>query len=617
MTRIYRSQYIAALILAALAGAVLEAQPGTIAPVAGNGTIAFSSPEGVPATSVGIGLPMGVAVDGSGNVYFADVSQRVRKVTASTGIMTTVAGGGFAGAIAEGMPATSAGLVFPANSHIGLAVDSNGNLYIADPGINRVQKVDTSGIITTVAGTGTLGSPGFSGDGGKATAAQLQSPEGVALDSAGNIYIVDTGNGRIRKVDTNGIITTVAGMGNGVTPGDGGPALSAQFSTPTDVAVDAKGNIYIADSGNRSIRKVDASTGKISNVASGSFGFCSLSSQPAAAADVGRATGLAVDSAGNVYIADESADCVQELETNNTITAVAGGGLTLHPNGIPATSAALGSVWAVAVDSAANIYLTDTSGFVYKVTARTVAPSALPMISGVVNGASFLAGISSNCWVTIRGTNLAPTPDTWDKSIAGGVLPTSLDGVTVSIAGVPAYVQYISQNQINVVSPPGLDGAGPVVQVVVTTPAGASQPFSVTLSTYTPALFLWPNGQPVATHTDFSWAVLNGTFAGTKTVAAKPGETIILWGTGFGPTSPAVPAGFQVPATATYSTTSLPALNLDFMPVTVYGAALATGFAALYQIAFQVPNFPDGDYPLNGSIGGVPILGTATLSIRH
>jgi uncharacterized protein (TIGR03437 family) len=137
-------------------------------------------------------------------------------------------------------------------------------------------------------------------------------------------------------------------------------------------------------------------------------------------------------------------------------------------------------------------------------------------------------------------------------------------------------------------------------------------------STYSPAFFVWPSGQPVATHTDFTWAVKNGTFAGTTTVAAKPGETIILWGTGFGPTNPPAPVGIQVPATATYSTTTLPSITVLATAATVYGAALAPGYAGLYQLAFQVPaGFPDGDYPIFGSIGGIQLLGSVTLSVRR
>jgi uncharacterized protein (TIGR03437 family) len=593
--------------------AALFAQ-GTISIVAGNGTIFSATGDGGPATSAGLGFPAGVAADGFGNVYIADTaSKRVRKVTASTGNIATYAGGGAPGNIAEGGAAISAGFTFPANSHIGLAVDTDGNLYIADSGTNRVRKVSTAGMITTVAGAGGLGDPGFSGDGGPATAAKLQAPTGVALDSRRNIYIADTGNGRIRKVDTSGMITTVVGRGNGSVTGDGGQALNAQLNNPADVAVDSQGNIYIADFGNNSIRKVDKN-GVINTILRGGFGRCNATPVTAARADIGRAVGIAIDANDNLYIANESADCVLMAEPNGTVSTVAGGGSKMPPDKIPATDALLGNIWSVNVDAAGNLYVTNSLGYVHKVTPRATPPSALPVITSVVNGASFQAGIAPNSWVTVRGTNLSSQTDVWDKAIIAGQLPTALDNIGVTIGGRPVYVEYISPTQINVLTPPDLVTG--VLPVVVTTPAGASTAFSVTSSTYMPAFFMWPNSQPVATHADFSWAAKAGTFAGATTIPAKPGDAIILWGTGMGPTSPAAPIGVQVSG-GPYSTLSLPTITVLATKATVYGGALAPGYAGLYQLAFQVPaDFPDGDYPINGTVGGAPFAGTATITVK-
>ena len=595
----------------------LASGQGIITTVAGTGTLSITSTgDGGPATNAGLAMPVGVAVDGSGNIYVAErFSNKVRKITASTGVISSFAGGGAPANIGEGGPATQAGLVFTGATHIGIAVDTNGNVYIADPGNNRIRKVNSGGTITTLAGVGGLGNSGFSGDGGPANAAQLNSPSGVALDSAGNVYVADTGNGRIRKVDTNGVITTVAGRGNGSTPGDGGPALNAQLANPSEVAVDASGNIYIADVGNGTIRKVDT-TGKITSILRGAFGFCSPNTVSASAADIGRAPGIALDKSGNLYVANSSANCVQVLETNGTVSTLAGGGINSKAENVPATTAALGSVAAVAVDKDGNFFFTDSNfSVVRKVTARITPPSALPVVTSVVNGASFQAGISPNAWVTIIGRNFATRADTWDNSIIAGNLPTTLDGVRVSIAGKAAYVQYISEGQINVVA--GADVPTGLVQVVVTTQVGASAPFTVDSLAYMPAFFKWPGSQPVATHADFSLAVKPGTFAGANTIPAKPGEAIILWGTGFGPTTPAAPIGVQVSG-VTRSTTSLPVVQVQLEPSTVFGAALAPGYAALYQIAFQVPaDLSDGDYPLTGSIAGTPFLGGQYLLSVH
>ena len=264
---------------------------GVITTVAGNGTPGFSG-DGGPATSTGLNYPSGVALDSAGSLYIADAgNNRIRKV--SNGVITTVAGNGAQGFGGDGGPATGAQLFVPA----GVAVDSAGSLYIADAGNNRIRKV-SNGVITTVAGNG---AQGFGGDGGPATSAQLFVPAGVAVDSAGSLYIADAGNNRIRKV-SKGVITTVAGNGTLGFGGDGGPATNAQLYGPEGVAVDSAGNIYIADMDNNRIRKV--SNGVITTAAgNGTQGF-SGDNGPATSAELYRPEGIAVDATGNLYIAD-------------------------------------------------------------------------------------------------------------------------------------------------------------------------------------------------------------------------------------------------------------------------------------------------------------------------
>ncbi len=245
------------------------------------------------------------------------------------------------------------------------------------------------------------------------------------------------------------------------------------------------------------------------------------------------------------------------------------------------------------------------------------APAGPPVISanGVVNGASFQPSIVPNSWVTIQGTNLASKTDDWTNFIVNGQFPTSVDGVSVEIGGKAAYINYISSGQINLLAP---DVAFGPLPVTVTTAGGTSATFSVTSNQYGPAFFEWPNAQPVATRQDFSWAVKNGTFPGTTTVPAKPGDVIILWGNGFGPTNPIAPVGAAVPSDKTYSTTTLPAVTINNVPATVYGAALAPGFAGLYQIAIQVPaSIPDGDWAIQASIGGVQSPTGVVLSVHQ
>jgi uncharacterized protein (TIGR03437 family) len=238
-----------------------------------------------------------------------------------------------------------------------------------------------------------------------------------------------------------------------------------------------------------------------------------------------------------------------------------------------------------------------------------------PAITAVANGASFQPGVVANSWVTIQGTGLAPKTDDWSHSIVNGALPTSLDGVKVTMGGKPAYVYFISPGQLNVLAPDV--PAGPI-SVTVTTPSGTSANFATTASVYDPAFFLWPGNQAVATRTDYSFAAKPGTFAGATTVAAKPGETIILWATGFGPTTPAAPVGFAVPSDRTYATATLPSINIGNIPATVDGAALASGSAGLYQIAVKVPgSLTDGDWPIQASIGGVQSPSGVVLSVKQ
>ncbi len=266
-----------------------------ITTVAGNGTAGFSGDSG-PATSASLDEPLGVAVDGAGNLFIADRgNHRIRKVS-TNGTITTVAGNGTADFSGDSGPATSASLDRP----YGVAVDGAGNLFIADRWNERIRKVGANGTITTVAGNGTFG---FSGDSGPATSATLNGPRGVAVDDAGNLFIADYDNHRIRKVSANGIITTVAGNGTRGFSGDDGPATSASLFFPTGVAVDGAGNLFIADFGNQRIRKVSAN-GTITTVAGNGTEDFSGDSGPATSASLALPHSVAVDGAGNLFIAD-------------------------------------------------------------------------------------------------------------------------------------------------------------------------------------------------------------------------------------------------------------------------------------------------------------------------
>jgi uncharacterized protein (TIGR03437 family) len=633
---------------------------GIISTVAGNGTHGFSG-DGGPATSAELYTPSGVAVDAAGNLFIADTNNcRIRKVTPE-GTISTVAGNGTRGYSGDFGPATSAELHFPS----GVAVDGAGNLFIGDTNNSRIRKVTPQGTISTVAGSGTAG---FKGDGGPATLAELYAPNGVAVDDTGDLFIADTTNSRIRIVTPAGTISTVAGNGSYAFNGDGGPATSAALFSPRWVAVDGLGNLYIADTNNSRIRVVTPA-GIIDTVAGDGIAGFSGDGGPAAMAELSAPSGVAVDGAGDLFIADEANNRVRELTGTQSappglvilmtdsggfmqgqsasytvvvsnIGSGATSGMVTLTDTIPAgmTLAALsGTGWDCTSDTCTrsdalgpdasyppvfvivNVGLNAPSQATNQASVSgggsvmaafsdptTILPAAPPgpTITAVENGASFQAGFAPNAWFTVTGGNLASVAgDTWQNSIVGGVLPVTLDGVSVTVGGQPAYVYFVSPNQINAVAPNVAAGS---TTVVVKNSLGTSAPFSSAAQTYSPAFFLWPGGYAVATHQDFSLAVTNGTFAGVTTVAAKPGDVIILWGTGFGPTTPAAPAGVEIPLNS-FLTSSPVSVTVGGEPATVYGAALAPGYAALFQVAIQIPaTLADGDYPVVATVMGVP-----------
>jgi len=225
------------------------------------------------------------------------------------------------------------------------------------------------------------------------------------------------------------------------------------------------------------------------------------------------------------------------------------------------------------------------------------------LLTSVKNGASFKPGIVANSLASIFGTNLTTFTDTWDNFIVNGQFPTMLDDVTVTVGGQPAYPNYISPAQINFVVPD--IGPGPQ-DVIVTNSMGSSVSFTATVNDFGPAFFAWPNNQVVATRQDFSLAAQAGTFPGVATVPAAPGDVIILWGVGFGPTTPAAPTGVETPSDQLYSASTLPTVTVNNIPAEVYGAALAPGYAPLYQVAIQVPtSLTDGNWQVVASVGGV------------
>jgi predicted phage tail protein/sugar lactone lactonase YvrE len=306
--------------------------------------------DGGAATDAALNRPYGLGTDNAGNLFIADTeNHRVRRL--SGGIITTIGGSGTPGFSGDGGSATSAQL----NSPYDVAADPAGNVYVADTLNHRVRKIDAGGTITTVAGTG---APGFSGDGGPANLAQLHHPVGLELDAAGNLYIADFDNHRIRRVTPGGTITTVAGNGTGSYCGDGGSATAACLENPTDAEVDDDGSIYIADYGNSRVRKVTAGT--IRTIAGNGSAFTSGDGGAATSAGVPSPTGMAVDGAGNVFIASSGGGRIRKVDVAGVITTVAGTGIYgFAGDGGPATSGELAFPARVHLDPAGNFYIAD------------------------------------------------------------------------------------------------------------------------------------------------------------------------------------------------------------------------------------------------------------------
>ncbi|MEO7555402.1 MAG: FG-GAP-like repeat-containing protein, partial [Acidimicrobiales bacterium] len=326
------------------------AATGIITTIAGNGGFGDSG-DGGPATSAGLWGPLDIAVDRGGDIYVVGLS-RVRRVTAATGVISTVAGNGIGAFSGDGGPATDAQLMDPN----GIAVDLAGNIYIADSS-GRVRKVSAAtGIISTIAGNGTFGS---SGDGGPATSATVRCiPGGLAVDGGGNVYIADY-SARVRKVSAaTGIISTIAGNGSPGYSGDGGPATDAQLSVGGGLAVSESGDVFLAEAGNRRVRKVAVATGIVSTIAGDGTVGPSGDGGLATSAQLVEPYGVNVDNAGNVYFSDRNR--VRKVALTGIISTFAGNGTVNYSgDGGPATSGGLSSPARVAADAAGNVYISD------------------------------------------------------------------------------------------------------------------------------------------------------------------------------------------------------------------------------------------------------------------
>ena len=430
------------LLLTATVSILLSGCDSTILPPSDEGTsytittIAGSGAEdddGKLATEAFLTSPRGVAVDGHGNLYIADTeNHRVRRIDAESGIIITIAGSGEEGYGGDEGPATEAKLNWPT----GVAVDDSGNVYIADRNNERVRRVDADGIITTFAGTGEWGYDSDE-DGGPATEALLNWPADVALDANGNIYIADEYNNRIRKVDSEGIITTVAGMKRPTLEvgeeeeeeadenvGDHGPATSALLNRPTGVALDKEGNLYIADRNNHRVRKVNAE-GIITTIAGMADEGFSGDEGPATSAQLDSPSGVAVDEGGYIFIADTGNNRIRQIDPDGLITTLAGGE---DGDDGSDTGGQLAAPRDVALDSDGNLYVTDSGNHQIHAISDTGMATRVAGIEGLGDGGpatearllepTGLALVDGTIYITDTGNNRIRVVD------ASGIITT-------------------------------------------------------------------------------------------------------------------------------------------------------------------------------------------------
>ena len=629
-----------------------------ISTLAGSGTPGYSG-DGGPATAAQLDFPTGVAVDSSGTVYIVDnFNNRVRTVQAGT--IHEFAGADHAQG--DGGKATGALLYFPQS----FAWDASGNLYIADTGNNKIRKVTPDGKISTVAGTGAFQDSGdggpaiaagvnqpeavivdssgnllistfsqvrkvdsqgnistvagsavaqdFTGDGGPATAATLNFPIGMALDAAGNLYIADSNNHRIRKV-SGGIISTVAGSGpvcgspcnDGSFSGDGGLATSANLNYPFDVAFDGSGNMLIADTFNNRIRQVD-DQGNISTLAgSSTTGGYAGDLGPATSALLSLPSGVRTDSAGNLYFTDAANFVVRVVDLFGVISTIAGNGRRgFSGDGGPAISAELNAPEGIAVDASGNVWFADTNN--HRIRQLTPSGPLVPSSKSVVNAASFLpGGLVPGGMATLFGSNLTSATGI---NLAGSIpLATQLLNSSVKFdnqtsAPIFAVDNVNGQQQINFQVPWELAGQNSAILQVVNNGA-LSPPIKVPVVAAQPGIFAYYVGQnafAVVLHANFQLADSGHPVTG--------GETVLIYCTNLGAVSPAIPDGAA--GTGKELTVAQPAATIGGAAAPVSFSGLAPGFVGLYQVNVLVPTgLSSGNQPLALTIGGAtsqPVL---------
>ena len=572
---------------------------GKVLTIAGSGSANYFG-DGGPSLRAQISQPQGVAFDKSANLYISDGGNNLIRKVAPNGIITTVAGTAEIGFAGDGGLGTAAQL----NSPKGLAIDSSGNLYIADQGNHAIRKLSPGGIITTVAGTGQAG---YSGEGGPAKLAQLNHPVGIAVDANGTLYIADAWNFRVRAVGPDGNIRAIAGTGVTGFSGDGGLAKDAMLAGPSGVAVDSAGNLFITDSvvlegidySNQRIRKVD-SKGVISTIAGIGYPGYSGDGGLAISARLCYPEAIALDSSGNVYILDAGNQALRMIDTAGIIKTIAlgnmGSGDYLKAGG------------GVVVDASGNMFFSEFLGNDVK----KVTPSFVPfLVSPAAYNAATLeppdwGGLAPGSLVSLVGFNLASGV----TSAGTGSLPTTLLDTSVKIAGLAAPLLYVSPTQVNLQIP--FEAPGENVTVELSRPSAGTVSAVVPLGSVSPGIFRLDSYRAILNQgailtQDGKLAAAGSSVPGLAYRLAKPGEYVSIYCTGLGDVTNRPPSGAPARAGPPYSETlETPVVTIEGLRTTVSFSGLAPNLVGVYQVNVQVPEeaTPDGLAPVTISIGG-------------
>ncbi|HVW10911.1 MAG TPA: IPT/TIG domain-containing protein [Bryobacteraceae bacterium] len=573
-----------------IASGSLFAQQYTMTTVGGTGVAGWYGDTG-PALSAQFYHPIRVALDSAGDIYLNDLGNSSVRIISPDGVVNSITGNGSPGYSGDGGSAIGAQLSSPHD----IALDSNNNLYIADTGNHRIRMV-SGGKISTFAGTGASGPQNDPlGDGGPAINAQFITPTGVAVDRAGNVYVSDIGNATVRKITPDGIITRFAGTGFlsfGAYEGEGGPATQALLGVPYSLTTDNAGNLYIVDTGLSRLFRI----GPDGNIHTVRENF--------------SAQNCAIDPAGNIYAADPDQNTVDKITTNGTLLWIGGDGISAYAgDGSVATSGSMSQPYGVAVDANGNILVAESGNAIirklapvpFSIGAISNAATIQPFVAPAIGSGDATVPISPGEIIVLFGTGLGPATLVSNTLGPDGKFGTSLAGTTVSIGGVNAPIIYTSSTLVSAVVPYAVDGLTSA-NVYVTYQGNQSVVNTVQVAPTAPGLFtLDASGAGNALAVNFSNGQLN-----TGVNPASVGDFLILYATGEGQTTPGGVDGQLAPSNAPIPVHSVTA-TVNGIPASVTYAGGAPGIVAgVMQVNLQIPSgVPSGAATLKLLINNV------------